>query len=85
MENNKPIDSKTLGKINGAKWEKRMENGGTLYSYTFHRSYKDNEGNYQKSTSFYAGDLPVLQTLIDYFLQKSFEPSKNNSEDIVPF
>ena len=80
-DKNKPIDSKTLGKIHGAKWAKKMENGGTLYSYTFHRSYKDSEGNYQKSTSFYSADLPAVRAIMDYFISNAF--SAELGEEVV--
>jgi hypothetical protein len=90
-QKDRPVDSKTLGKIHGAKWAKRMDNGGTLYSYTFHRSYKDGEGNYQKSTSFYSADLPAVRAIMDYFIASALdtEPAKTSSvstdDDITPF
>ena len=45
--------------INAAIWENKSKNG-TFYNVTISRSYKDQEGNYQKTDNFRKQDLPVL-------------------------
>jgi len=46
----------------------------TVFSVSFHRSYKDDQGNWQQTETLFAGDIPPLvlglQKAYDYILSR---------------
>jgi hypothetical protein len=46
--------------VYAAIWRNKSAEGGTFYSITFERKYKDKEGNYRNSRNFSASDLLLL-------------------------
>jgi hypothetical protein len=59
-----PAAKLSLYPVSAAIWRNSNQKG-TFYSVTFERSYKDEAGNYQSSSSFNAGDLLTLAKLAD--------------------
>lgn len=65
MAENRPTKVMRLGGIEIAKWEKATDDGKTLTSFSFQKTYKDNNTDEWKHTSFFKiGDLPILASLI---------------------
>ena len=69
MEEKQQPDKKfKIGAVSMALW-KREVNGRygnrLVYACTFERSYKDKDGKWQQSKSFFANDLPKLRLVID--------------------
>jgi hypothetical protein len=60
----KPIREVRLGRIRAAIWENATTNG-TRHNVTFSRLYRDEEGNWQDSSSFVRDDLPILCKVAD--------------------
>ena len=93
----KPTKVLKLGGIEIAKWEKATEDGKTLTSFSFQKTYKDNNTDEWKHTSFFKlSDLPILASLILLTVGKSAKviaPQAQNQiegntvpqEDDVPF
>jgi hypothetical protein len=63
--NKKPVSKVTLYPITAAIW--RNENGKAepFYNVTFERTYKNEAGELQNSTSFSASDLLLLAKVAD--------------------
>lgn len=90
----RPTKVLKLGGIEIAKWEKETEDGKTLTSFSFQKSYKDNNTDEWKHTGFFKlSDLPILASLILLTVGKSakvFTPNINAQEvaaqeEDVPF
>ena len=63
-DNKKPAARINLHPISAAIW--RNENPkGTFYSTTFERSFKDDQGQWQRSDVFGSGDLLLLAKVAD--------------------
>lgn len=60
----KPVHEIRLGRIKAAIWENDTQNG-TRHSVTLQRIYKDDEGNWQYTTSFGRDDLPLVCKVAD--------------------
>lgn len=71
--NQKPIHTISFGRIRGAIWAN--ENGnGTWYTVTVTRTYRDESGDLQDSTSFDPlRDLPVVNKVNDKCTDWVFE------------
>jgi hypothetical protein len=54
----KPVTFK-VGRVRAAVWANEGETG-VWHSVTLSRLYKDKDGNWQDSTSFFPEDLPLL-------------------------
>lgn len=68
----KPTKVLKIGGIEIAKWEKQTDDGKTLASYSFQKTYKDNNTDEWKHTSFFKlSDLPILASLILLTVGKS--------------
>ncbi len=86
-----------IGGIEVAKWEKQTKDGKTMASYSFQKTYKDNNTDEWKHTSFFnLTDLPILASLILLTVGKSAKviaPQAQNQiegntvpqDDDVPF
>jgi hypothetical protein len=61
---NKPAHRIRSGAIEVAVWRNESEKGGTWYSVTMSRSYKQNEA-WKQTDSFGQDDLLVLAKLVD--------------------
>ena len=85
---NKPVKSFRLHGIsvsvfaNTVKIEDREK---TFYKVTMSKSYRDDEGKLQRTTSFDAKEIPVLGTLLDQayeaVLQQDLVVSERESEE----
>ena len=68
----RPTKVLKLGGIEIAKWEKETKDGKIMASYSFQKTYKDNNTNEWKHTSFFnLTDLPILASLILLTVGKS--------------
>lgn len=68
----KPTKVLKIGGLEVAKWEKKTDDGKTLTSYSFQKTYKDNNTDEWKHTSFFKlSDLPILASLILLTVGKS--------------
>jgi hypothetical protein len=61
---NKPVKQFRIGLISAAVW-RREAGGNTFYSVTIDRSYKDEDGNWQRTNSYDVGDLFIVQLLAE--------------------
>lgn len=63
----RPTKVLRIGGIEVAKWEKATDDGKTIVSYSFQKTYKDNNTDEWKHTTFFKlSDLSVLASLIQY-------------------
>ena len=60
----KPAAKLSLYPVSAAIWRNQTSNRA-FYSVTFERTYKDEAGKYQTSSTFNAGDLLTLSKLAD--------------------
>ena len=60
----KPAAKVSLYPVSAAIWRNSNQKG-VFYSVTFERSYKDEDGKFQTSSNFNAGDLLTLSKLAD--------------------
>jgi hypothetical protein len=60
---NRPVQRIRLGFCQAAIWENQGEYG-VRYSVSLERLYTDDEGNWQYTRTFNAGDLPTLAALL---------------------
>jgi len=60
----KPAAKVSLYPVSAAIWRNQNPKG-VFYSVTFERSYKDDAGKFQTSSTFNAGDLLVLSKVAD--------------------
>ena len=60
---NRPVHRIRLGSCQAAIWENQGEYG-VRYSVSLERLYTDDEGNWQHTRTFNAGDLPALAALL---------------------
>jgi hypothetical protein len=63
-DNKKPAARINLHPVSAAIWRNQNQKG-VFYSVTFERSYKDDAGNWQTSSSFNAGELLLLAKAAD--------------------
>ena len=70
-----PVKRVKLGNIEVAKWvNKRKNQQGEDYdsiSYTFQKSYKDKEGNWQNTDSISSTDIPKLIVALQAMYEES--------------
>ena len=64
MDKKQPVMRFRAGRNRVAVWENKGANG-TWYSVTPSRSYRDERGNWQDTSSFGLQDIPVLCRLLD--------------------
>lgn len=62
---NRPVHEERIGHIKAAVWANEGGQGGTFYSATFTRIYRDGQGNWKTSDSFGRDDLLVLAKVAD--------------------
>lgn len=61
---NKPIKTYRTGVLSLSLWENEVEDK-KVKSFTFERSYKDDEDNWKNTKSLKVNDLPQLVVLLD--------------------
>ena len=64
MNNNKPLFSHRLNRVEVAVWKNESDNN-IWHNITFHKSYRDSEGEMQSTTNLRMADLPALGFLAD--------------------
>jgi len=69
MSDTKKPAKVTLFPITGNIWRNESQKG-VHYSISFERTYKDDAGNWQTTSSFRECDLPVIAKLTDWALDK---------------
>jgi hypothetical protein len=63
-EKQQPVHAVRLRNVRAAIWLNRND-GGTYYTVTFSRSYRDQEGNWHTTESFGRDDLLLLAKVAD--------------------
>ena len=68
QQNNQPIKKFRVGGITASVWrnEETQPDGNILvkHSVQIQKRYRDKEGNWQDSNSYFANDLPKLQLVV---------------------
>lgn len=65
VENNKPIKKYKGKNVSLSVWENKTQDDVVLHSFSFQKSYKDQEDEWKQTTVLSVNDLPVLKTLLD--------------------
>lgn len=69
-ENQPPIKKWKAGGLQLDAWQNKSEaNSGEYHTYSYQRNYKDKSGEWKKTQTLRANDLPKLRLL----LEKAFE------------
>jgi hypothetical protein len=63
-EKNGPLYSLRSDQVQGSIWDRERPNGKTTYSWNMSKSYKDNEGTWQRVTSFDPADVPHAKEVL---------------------
>jgi hypothetical protein len=63
-EKNGPLYDLRSGRVQGSIWDREGSNGETRYTWSLSRSYKDKEGNWQRTASFDPEDLPHVKEVL---------------------
>ena len=71
-DSKKPAAKITLYPVSAAIWANETEKG-VFYSVTFERSYKDDDGTWQSSSSFSLSELLLLSKVADQAHSKVYE------------
>ncbi len=61
---NPPVHTVRFGAVKAAVWENQTQHG-VMHNVTVSRSYKDDQGDWQESSSFGADDLLSLAKALD--------------------
>ena len=67
-----PMAKVKAGAVVGTIWQNEGQNG-PFYTITFSRSYKDREGNWQRTTNLRHKDMPDVQTVAGLVTEKIAE------------
>lgn len=65
VEHNKPIKKYKGKNVSLSVWENKTQDDVVLHSFSFQKSYKDQEDEWKQTTVLSINDLPVLKTLLD--------------------
>jgi len=68
-ENKKPVNTYRIGALSVSEWVNEFE-GKLLKSYTFQRTYKDAQDNWQHTTILREQDLLKLSILFQQIVSK---------------
>jgi len=69
---NSPVKEFRAGRIKAAVWRNDVERDGQIvvrHSVTMQKRYRDSDGNWKDSSSFFLNDLPRVEML----MRKAFE------------
>lgn len=87
----KPVATIRRGFIEAAIWSRVNKDHVTLYSVTFSRSYRDDKGEYQRTTSFNPDDCLVLAQIapmawnkVHQLRQAAYEQARAVRESTAP-
>lgn len=75
-QGNRPIRTYKLGALQIAKWQRQTAVDGKLITrewFTYQRSYKDGQGNWQNTQTISREDIPRLQILLHQVLVEKVE------------
>lgn len=78
-DGNRPVHEERIGRICGAVWEHKDDEGKVWFNVTFSRIYKDNNGKWARSDSFGKGDIPLLIKVADRCHDWLYSPSANGN------
>ncbi len=67
-----PVAKVKAGAVVGTIWQNEGQNG-PFYTITFSRSYKDREGNWQRTSNLRHKDMPHVQTVAGLVTEKIAE------------
>ena len=87
-DNKKPVARISLHPVSAAIWRNQNPKG-VFYSVTFERSYKDDAGKWQTSSTFNASDLLLLAKAADlshseiYKLRANERHSEQPEEEVA--
>ena len=70
---NKPAAKVSLYPVSAAIFRNASEKGDVFYNVTFERSYRDEKGEYQSSSSFGLGELLLLAKVANLAHSKIYE------------
>ena len=76
-KNNPPVRKYRLGNIECATWEKTAQDGKTFYQFSFKKSFKDAEGQWQSTHFFNKTELALIAALAHRVLAKEIMQSQN--------
>lgn len=65
MVDNKPIKKFKAKNLSLSMWENKVENGNSMFNFSFQKSYKDAQDNWQHTQNLQLQDLPLLQSLLN--------------------
>jgi hypothetical protein len=77
-DNKKPAARISLHPVSAAIWRNQNQKGDAFYSVTFERSYKDDDGKWQSSSSFSVSELLLLSKVADQAHSKIYELRAND-------
>ena len=75
--NNKPAAKVTVYPVSAAIWRNQTEKG-VLYSVTFQRSYKDDDGKWKNSDSYGKTELLIQEKVCQLAFAKVLELEQND-------
>jgi len=70
---NKPVNARQFDRVQAAIWRQDSESGESkepFFSVTFSRNYRDANGQWQRTGSFTARDLPHLQLAVEWAMRE---------------
>lgn len=60
-----PLETVRIGAVQAAIWMNTIKDGSVRFNATVERIYRDDQGNWQTSTSFGRDDLLLLRKVLD--------------------
>jgi hypothetical protein len=82
-DNKKPAAKVTLHPVSAAIWRNQNQSG-VFYSATFERSYKDEDGKWQRTSTFSASDLLLLAKVADQAHSEIYKLRGNDRQASQP-
>ena len=76
----KPVHEIRMGKVKAAVWANEIEGGAIRHNVTFSRIYKDNDNQWQTSSSFGRDELPLLAKVADLAHTWIFQSGSENGD-----
>ena len=71
MSNNAPVDYVFSNGIKVSKWQNTSQDGRAYNTFSLQKSYKDQNNQWQTSTSYNLSDLAIISALCQTMLTKS--------------
>lgn len=73
------MKSYSMGNISLAIFENE-NNGKVSKSFKISKTYRDKQGEYQRTDSLYLSDLPVVKELIDMVIKNNIRKYESNNQ-----